>query len=334
MTNTFTASFDAAEEIFSKPGPRIGFGTATLYAGRQSNNSISIIEEAIDNGITYFDTARLYAEGEAEHVLGKVLPRHRSKIHIASKVGILPAINSFARRSWNKALKVGATKFGLGKVLPEPRWAQLEYGVFDPAAMRLSLEASLRALKTDHVDVLFLHECSLANAESPLVRSFIADAIAEGKARTWGVAATPPETVQIADRIGNGIPVYQTSYDTWLGRMSHHHDLLDAQVVRHSILAETLPAILSRCERDPEFLRFARSLGLDPDDRPGLVPALMAGALNESPGGVVLFSTKRPDNISKTMAAKNVPQEKVRAAQNLARRAVEELSEPNVLGLG
>jgi aryl-alcohol dehydrogenase-like predicted oxidoreductase len=63
---------------------RIGFGCMSLHA---DENKISILEEAIEKGINFFDTSDLYDKGLNELLVGKALKGKREKVVIATKVG-------------------------------------------------------------------------------------------------------------------------------------------------------------------------------------------------------------------------------------------------------
>jgi len=85
-----------------------------------------VVDAAIDAGITLFDTADIYGDTESEAFLGRALRGRRDRVVLASKFG----------KQGEPGLVGGAT----------------------PAYVRTSLEASLRRLGTDHIDLYQLHE--------------------------------------------------------------------------------------------------------------------------------------------------------------------------------
>lgn len=109
---------------------RLGFGCASywakpLFAGRRAR---SLVHEAIDLGISVFDTGPMYAAGEGERRLGQALRgRERERLVLMSKAGEAPRPG-------------------------EPK-------DFSRAAIERSVEGSLRRLATDGLDVLWLHGC-------------------------------------------------------------------------------------------------------------------------------------------------------------------------------
>lgn len=106
--------------------------------------SITMIREAYNAGINYFDTADIYCNGESERVLGKALKNvPRQKVVIATKLGF-PVKSS---------PKEGPT--GVREALERPEWVNC-YGlsrkhIFD------AVEASLKRLGVDYIDLYQMH---------------------------------------------------------------------------------------------------------------------------------------------------------------------------------
>lgn len=107
---------------------RLWLGTAAL--GRWGNadraECVALIDRALAGGITTIDTAESYSEGDAEEVVGAALKGRRDSVRIATKFGYF------------------APDVGPGQT-------------FDASAMRGRLEASLRRLGTDRIDLYQLH---------------------------------------------------------------------------------------------------------------------------------------------------------------------------------
>ena len=112
----------------------IGLGTNyvgghNLYQGVDENEGERLVRQALDEGITFFDTADVYGDGRCEELLGKALSGCGDQIVLATKGGIVP-----------------------GKSADDP--ARLNNG---PAYLRAALQASLRRLGRDSVDLYYLH---------------------------------------------------------------------------------------------------------------------------------------------------------------------------------
>jgi len=152
----------------------------TLGEGVDAAASERIVQRAFELGVNLFDSADVYAGGEAERALGRALaalPRHR--LVIATKCA-LPMSED-----------------------PNDRGLSRKH-VFE------SVHASLRRLGTDYLD---LHQCHRPDPDTPLeetVRAY-ADLIRQGKVLYWGVSEWDEDLVaracRVADRLGAPRPI-------------------------------------------------------------------------------------------------------------------------------
>lgn len=145
----------------------IGFGTWGLggnsYGPVNDAVSIEALHGAYDAGITFYDTSDLYGNGHSEEVLGEALGQVRDKIVICTKVGLLPHS---------------------GFEMPCD---------FSSEHIREGLEASLRRLKTDYVDLYLLHSPTLEMLRSDdRIVATLQELQAAGKIRSYGISARSP----------------------------------------------------------------------------------------------------------------------------------------------
>jgi D-threo-aldose 1-dehydrogenase len=161
---------------------RLGFGTSRLHhlSGRKRQH---ILSAAYDLGIFHFDTAPAYGDGVAERELGRLIQGKRSDIVVATKYG-LPYNAAVA--NWPAlAFPVSA-----GRALARRSGIlRRRLPLITAVGLRKSVEASLRRLKTDFIDILFLHD------PSPLRIDRIEDVASElaamrerGLIRAYGLA--------------------------------------------------------------------------------------------------------------------------------------------------
>ncbi|MGF1609491.1 MAG: aldo/keto reductase [Kiloniellales bacterium] len=135
----------------------IGFGCNNIAArGRSRREVVATLEAALDQGVTYFDTADRYSFGASERLLGEVVRGRREQVIICSKAGhplgprqrLKDLLKPWARRL--KRSKAGT------RVVASVR-DSFEQHIFEPAYIGQAIEASLRRLGTDYLDVFLLH---------------------------------------------------------------------------------------------------------------------------------------------------------------------------------
>lgn len=146
------------------------------------SEAIALLHQAMDLGVTHFDTAELYGQGRNEQLLGK----------------------AFAGR-WDRV--VLATKFGPQR---DP-----ETGAFlgvdgSPANVRNSCEKSLQRLGTDRIDLFYLHR---VDPKTPIEDTVgeLAKLVDEGKVRAIGLSEASAETIKRA-HAAHPLTALQTEY--------------------------------------------------------------------------------------------------------------------------
>ncbi|MEO1544063.1 MAG: aldo/keto reductase, partial [Pseudomonadota bacterium] len=168
---------------------RLGFGGGDLYGGKDAAISERLVHASLDAGVRYFDTARLYGNGTGEGVLGNILPAQRDEIILTSKVGIIPWSMRTKEKVKRKAAEAAARLVPQVKKIVDalPPVSELPHA-FSFNDMKKSLERSLKALRTDYLDILLLHEPTVEEATRPEVMAFLDQVVAEGKVRSYGFA--------------------------------------------------------------------------------------------------------------------------------------------------
>jgi aryl-alcohol dehydrogenase-like predicted oxidoreductase len=169
---------------------RLGFGCGGVMGRVGRTQSLRAIAAAFDGGVTHFDVARLYGYGDAEALVGEALAGKRDRVVIASKFGLTATRAAGALRTLKPiAQKLAASVPGARSVMrslvgvaaqPADRFSVL------PA--QASLGQSLAALKTDYLDIIFLHDCGADDLSDELT-VFLDAQVTAGKIRAWGIAS-------------------------------------------------------------------------------------------------------------------------------------------------
>lgn len=193
---------------------RLGFGTASLHHAVRSMERQSLLGVALDVGFTHFDTARMYGEGMAERELGRFLVGQRQRVMIGTQFGI-PSITLLGRVP---PLFYAHPALGsIGRRLVPGLWDRRSRLLTQDAA-EASLARSLRALRTDWVDILFLHEPLATEAASVLrLAEWLRRQRETGRVRYLGLAGSARDCVAIAQQTNGLFDVLQVE-DSLSGR--------------------------------------------------------------------------------------------------------------------
>jgi D-threo-aldose 1-dehydrogenase len=289
----------ALRGIFHSDTIPLGFGCGGLMGKSGRSESLRLLEAAIDCGIKYFDTARMYGFGDAEGVLGKLMPRHRDRVILASKAGILPPNRSVLRRLTSRGVRLlqDAVPTLKGFVQAPEVW-QPRFGVFELAELGRSLETSLRELRTDHLDIFLLHECTAADVGDPELLEFLQSLKQQGKIREYGVATGIEETVRIIESHPLLTPIVQIPNSIWDMNIIHLPSRPDGLTITHSFLVRRLRPLLAELSSDDSLAReWYSRIQVDPLNGSTVAQLLLAHALRSNPDGIVLFSSLSPANI-------------------------------------
>src|SRR5688572_8553181 len=183
---------------FGHTGLRVsefGLGCARIGGIFQGNVSgfLDLIAAARDGGITFFDTADMYSQGESETLVGRAFRGRRDRVVIASKAGYaLPGRRKLIARlkpivrPLLKHLRIRRDQ------LPSAVRGTVTQD-FSPAYLERAVEASLRRLRTDYLDVLQLHSPPVEIIRRGTWQAALDKLQRAGKVRYYGVACDSVE---------------------------------------------------------------------------------------------------------------------------------------------
>jgi aryl-alcohol dehydrogenase-like predicted oxidoreductase len=268
----------------------LGFGCASLGSRVGEAAGLRALEAAFDAGVTWLDLAPLYGAGRAEEIAGRFLKRRRAAVQVCSKVGLAPGGGGL------KAVLMPAARAAV-RAAPGLRGLLRRSGVQAAKALPLTpglvtggIEASLRRLGTDHLDLYALHGVPAAALTEPVLRA-LEEVRATGKARAVAVAGDA-EAGLAAIAIGAPFGVVQAAVPA----PGAPDALLPAAraasfgVVLHSVFGidGSLAALQARAAADPALA--AALAGGAGELAAALARRLLERALALNPDGVVLVS--------------------------------------------
>lgn len=160
-------------------GLSFGYGPAT-----DTKQAIELIRTAVEQGVTFFDTAEVYGPYLNESLLGEALAPFRDRVVIATKFG-------FTFGDDNKQQILNSR----------------------PEHIRAAVEGSLSRLKTDVIDLLYQHR---VDPEVPIedVAGTVKDLIAEGKVKHFGLSEAGVQTIRRAHAV-QPVTALQSEYSMW-----------------------------------------------------------------------------------------------------------------------
>jgi len=287
----------------------IGFGCASLGSRISAADGRRAIDRAIDLGVTWFDVAPPYGDGNAEALLGEALRGRRDKVVICTKFGIAPPQVSIAARLIRPvARRVVAAFPGLRQAASRARPTRARAPI-DPAAIEASVARSLRQLCTDHIDVLAVHEPTLQDAANSDILDVLYRLIKQGLVRAVSIAGDP-HSIEAAASAGQPIDIAQFPDTPFTDAATMLRARLKAPApmfVTHGVFGSGITqALASMSEQQrARIAALAERHGIDflrsPND------LLLRFAFSNNPDGVVIISMFGTSHIERNIAAASLP---------------------------
>ncbi|MFP8891990.1 aldo/keto reductase [Chryseobacterium sp. EZn1] len=171
-------------------------GMSFAYGPTDEQESINTLHRALDLGVNFWDTADMYANGENEKLISKVLVPNRDKIFIATKFGF--------RFKDGKASHSGApgTYFD-----GSPEW------------IRQAVDLSLQRLKIDTIDLYYAHRVD-PNVPVEETVGAMAELVKAGKVKYLGLSEASAESIRKANKI-HPIAALQSEYSILTKDVEH-----------------------------------------------------------------------------------------------------------------
>jgi D-threo-aldose 1-dehydrogenase len=287
---------------------RLGFGCGSLMGATNSRDSLKLLETAYEAGIRHFDVAPMYGYGEAEACLGEFLQHHRGQITVTTKYGIAPPKKS-------PMIKLGRSIAGpLLKQLPSlkqtlahaanaatrnPTRSQ-DRPTFTAAEAKASLDRSLLALRTGHIDLWLLHEATAHDLHDDTLLHFLEAEAKKGTIGAFGIGSS-------ADKI----PAILATHPAYCRTLQYEWSVLDSPIphpqpdtlsppfrIHHRSLTSNFRALhAALIKNKPLCQRWSASTNTDLSNPEVLARLMLKAALAMNPASIILFSSKNPAHI-------------------------------------
>lgn len=166
----------------------LGFGCMGLNFGygppTEKADAVALIRAAVEQGVTFFDTAEIYGPFTNEEVVGEALAPFRERVVIATKFGF--------------KIDAAGKQAGLDS---------------RPAHIREVVESSLKRLRTDSIDLLYQHRVDPA-VPIEEVAGAVKELIAQGKVKHFGLSEAGAKTIRRAHAV-HPVTALQSEYSLW-----------------------------------------------------------------------------------------------------------------------
>jgi aryl-alcohol dehydrogenase-like predicted oxidoreductase len=160
----------------------IGFGAWAIggsWGPQNEKDSIAALHKALDSGVNFIDTAAGYGDGKSERIIAKVLKQRKERIYVATK-----------------------TPPADGPWLPTP-YCRIE-DRYSEKYIRQNIEARLRNLNTDCLDILQFHTWTRAWNKNPTPLEVLKKLKDEGKIRFIGLSTPEHDQNSLIDLMRRG----------------------------------------------------------------------------------------------------------------------------------
>ncbi|MDO8879105.1 MAG: aldo/keto reductase [Pseudolabrys sp.] len=280
---------------------QLGFGCSYILP-----ENTTLLDAAYDAGIRHFDVARSYGRGLSEKCVGEFLTRHKSDVTVTTKYGlyypaaegIYPFLRSIgrpiAKRMRGAARISGAVTAAVG--------AGPTKGKFTAREARLSLERSLRTLRSESIDIFLMHEATAEDLTDEGLLRFLENSVSAGRIGSFGVGGSNERVDLLYSQNRPYCDVLQFDW-TPLEPVIMRNGVFN---IVYRIFRHGRRGLAKWIDEMPETkVRWSERIGFDIVNIDDLEKLLLKAAVELRPTDLVLFSSADPKHIFRNVEVVN-----------------------------
>lgn len=316
----------------------LGFGCGGLMRIPTGRRRQSILAEAFDAGIRHFDVARMYGLGRVEREMGAFAQGRREQLVLATKFGIevkrMSGIASAVQGVGRRALQMIPALRRAVRKRSHKFYAPRN---FDVTTAKRSLEESLRALRTDYIDIFLLHEPEISDVKNTAVWEYLESVKEQGLIRAWGVAGYPGQIGPICEQIPELTGIVQLPNDVVNRQLEKFRRCSNSAFITFSPYSEALGLVREfLAERPSAAEKYMDTIGIDMRSPGNLAKLILGYCFHANPAGVTLFSSSRSEGIREAVDiwSNPLPEKSIQAFANFVMNEVVRAQPARVLDGG
>ena len=278
---------------------RLGFGCAGLGGAIGYTESAALLSAALDAGFRHFDVAPSYGMGVAEDFLGRFLKGTSASVTITTKAGIEPP----SLKKWFPVLPAAARLSDLMPSVKKYVGNRIRQSAarerFNVAHVQRSLERSLRALRRESIDLLLLHEFTVAAYSDDLL-SYLEKAKCNGLIQDFGVGSGRFSADEFALSRTPLARIIQTDWTIYDAPLVYP----DTELLLTHGAFNAFHAVLDVIRKDHlSCSALSRKIGHDLSAPDGLADVLLGASLSANPKGILLVASRKPAHLRRVALA-------------------------------
>ena len=278
---------------------RFGLGCVSLGSHERTQDAVRLLREAFELGITHFDVAPLYGLGRAESILGEFLSTvPRDRVTVATKFGLEPP-RILGGRPGLVRLGKQVVRFlpGVRTLVRRRIHSRVRESLFSAQDAAGSLEASLKVLGCEYVDLLLLHEARLPDACNAELVEYLEREVRGGRIRAYGIASDTSRLGEDLAAFPKTHTVFQFNNSAMRCEIAHLRGTEDKLLITHSALAPAKQLRRALTGREAFVKQWSTRVDADLAEERVLADLLLDYALASNESGAVLFGTMRSDHL-------------------------------------